>query len=193
MSYPKLIIRAAFAAVAGLGIATTSWAAGSTPTTLNVSASVSQACTIATTAVAFGAYDPIAANATTDLSNKGTVAVKCTKGSSSAVKIVLSNGANSTHASNGTTRAMSDGGTNYLAYELYQPTATTPGVGVACPTAATGTVWGTTGAGIFTPTGTTWGTVAGAQSFNICGVVPQAQDATVGASYADTVTATVNF
>jgi spore coat protein U-like protein len=185
MSFRKLVLvtRAALAMVAGLGIATSSWGAPPATNPLAVSASVSQVCTITTTAVAFAAYDPVVANASAALAAQGTVVVTCTSGSSTAVTIGLNTGANNS----GSIRRMKDGA-NYLTYELYQPSATTPSA--TCP----GTiVWTTTaGAGLLTPSGTTWGATS-PQTFNVCGVVPGGQNAVVGTGYADTVLASVNF
>ncbi len=44
--------------------------AGSTTANLSVTASVNANCTISTTAVAFGAYDPVVANASTALQRR---------------------------------------------------------------------------------------------------------------------------
>lgn len=187
MSYRKLAIRAALAAVAGLGIATSSWGATATAN-LSISASVAQKCTISTTPVAFGVYEPLVTNASTgaDRSAEGAINLTCTKGSGTptAVTIGLSLGDYLT----GSTRRMSDGGTNYMTYELYHPSDTIPSA--VCTFPGT-TVWNT-GAGLFTPTGTTWGVVAGAQIFKVCGTVPKGQDPANG-SYSDVVVATVNF
>jgi spore coat protein U-like protein len=168
--------------VAGLGIATSSWGAPPATNPLAVSASVSQVCTITTTAVAFAAYDPVVANASAALAAQGTVVVTCTSGSSTAVTIGLNTGANNS----GSIRRMKDGA-NYLVYELYQPSATTPSA--TCP----GTiVWTTAGTGLLTPSGTTWGATS-PQTFNVCGVVSAGQNAVVGTGYTDTVLASVNF
>lgn len=176
-----LAIAGTFAGFAGTA------AAGSSTSNLSVTASVSTNCAITTTAVAFGAYDPVGANATADKTGTGTVVVTCTK-NSTGVTVGLGLGTNVS----GSTRRML-GGTNgdFLTYELYQPTATTPAA--AC---AYTTVWGTAGANLFTPTGIAgWG--AGApKSFNVCGNIPQAQNVSgtgAGESYTDTVVATVNF
>ena len=58
-------------------------------TNLTVSATVAKNCSITTTAVAFGSYDPVVANAATPLAGTGTVVVTCTtrgraRGSTSA-------------------------------------------------------------------------------------------------------------
>ena len=136
----------------------------------NVSTDVSKNCSIATTPVGFGVYDPVVAHATAPLDGTGAVIVTCTKGAGTRIDLGL--GANAT----GSTRRMSAGGANFLAYELYQDTGRT-------------TVWGAgSGAGQ---------TIAGAPSkaartFTVFGRVPAGQDVPAG-SYADTVVATINF
>jgi spore coat protein U-like protein len=149
---------------------------------LAVSASVAANCTITTAPVAFGAYDPVVANATNPLNNNGSVTIACTKGSAPNVALGLGS-----HVS-GTTRRML-GGTSgeFLTYELFQPPNTTPGT--ACTYPGT-TVWGTSGANLFTPTAA--GSKA-ARTYNVCGTVAGNQDVSVDASYTDTVVATVNF
>ncbi len=185
----KLAIGAALAMVAGLGFVSSSWA-GSANTNLNVSATVVQKCTIATSPVAFGNYDPLGTQATNDLLAQGAVSLICTKGSGSptAVTIALGLGSNAS----GSIRRMTDGVSDYLAYELYQPGGTTPAAPCAAAPGPYGTVWGTSGGGLLGTTGTTWGVVAGAQAFKVCGVVAQGLDPVQG-SYTDTVVATVNF
>lgn len=159
--------------------------AGSANATLSVTATVSANCTISTTPLAFGAYDPVSVNAAAgiDRAGTGTVIVTCTK-NSAGVTIGMGLGSN---ASGSTRRMVASGApAEFLTYEIYQPTATTPGA--ACSSA---TVWNT-GAGLFTPTGVTnWG-AASAKTFNVCGTIPKAQDVLVD-SYSDTVQATVNF
>jgi len=148
--------------------------AGTATSSLSVTATVSANCTITTQPVAFGAYDPIVANATNPLDGTGTVTVTCTNGS--AATITLDQGADPAGGSSDAAplRQMKDSGTDVLAYSLYQDTART-------------TVWGnTTGTGVaVTGTGavdnvTVYGAVAAGQN------VP-------ATSYSDTVTATVTF
>ena len=156
--------------------------AGSTPANLAVSASVTANCTISTSAVAFGAYDPVSANASSALNGSGSVTVACTKGS--APSITLDLGANPSGAQRN--MLVTGGGADVLAYQLYQPPSTTPSTACSFPGSQ---VWGTTGGAIFTPTAPTSKT---GRTYNVCGTVAAGQDVAVG-SYQDTVVATVNF
>lgn len=150
-----------------LGLAAPAFAQTATAN-LAVSATVAKNCSISTTAVAFGSYDPIVTNAATPLDGTGSVVVTCTKGAGS--RIDLGQGSNYSAA-----RRMA-GGTDFLTYELYIDTTRT-------------TVWGS-GAGAGQ-------TIAVApnknpRTFTVYGRVAAGQD--VGAaSYADTVVATINF
>lgn len=190
----RKLVRLVRAAVVLLGLVTLAGnaRAGTATSNLNISATVTQNCLISTTAVAFGSYDPVVANSSTGIdkpSTGGTVVVTCTK-NSSGVWIGLGLG---THASGSTRRMQGAVNSDFLTYELYQPTATTPNA--ACP-AGTGTVWGNTQATGVTPTGvTSWGASA-AKTFNVCGLATKGQDVSgtsAGESYTDLVVATVNF
>jgi spore coat protein U-like protein len=137
---------------------------------LAVSASVSKNCTISTAPVNFGAYDPVAANATAPLDGTGTVTISCTKGAPAKVGLSLGNNGQ------GTTRRMSGGTAAYLAYELYKDTGRA-------------TVWGNTSdTALDIPAAPD----RNPRAFTVYGRVAGAQDATVG-NYTDTVLATVNF
>ena len=139
-------------------------------TSLTVTASVSKNCTISTSAVNFGAYDPVAVNATAPLDGTGTVTVTCTKGA--PAKVGLGTGSNP----QGNTRRMAQGSAVYLIYELYRDTSRT-------------TVWGDTAdTALDIPAAPN----RNPRTYTIYGRVAAAQDATVGA-YTDTVLATVNF
>ena len=135
-----------------------------------MSATVTNNCTISTAALAFGSYDPVVANASTNLDGTGTVVVACTKGSTATIGLGL--GANAS----GSTRRMRDGASNYLTYELYQDSGRT-------------TVWGNAGAGLSAPVAAP---SKAARNFTVYGRVTSNQDVPAG-SFNDTVVATVNF
>ncbi len=156
--------------VGGLALGLTAPAFAQTATAnLGVSATVAKNCSITTSAVAFGSYDPVVTHATSPLDGTGSVIVTCTKGA--GTRIDLGVGANAS----GSTRRMAGGG-DFLTYELYQNTGRT-------------TVWGS---------GASAGqTIAAAPSraartFTVFGRIPAGQDVSA-ASYNDTVVATINF
>jgi spore coat protein U-like protein len=155
------LVFAAFGAPASAATATAN---------LGVTATVTNNCTISTAALAFGSYDPVVANASTNLDGTGTVSVACTKGTSATVGLGL--GLNAS----GSTRRMTDGSGNYLTYELYQDSGHA-------------TVWGNAGAGLLSPAAAP---SKATRNFTVYGQVASNQDVTAGA-YSDTVVATVNF
>jgi spore coat protein U domain-containing protein, fimbrial subunit CupE1/2/3/6 len=136
---------------------------------LSVTASVQNKCTITTSAVSFGTYDPVVDNATTPLDAQGAVILACTKGAA-GTRIDLGQGAHFSGA-----RRM-QAGTEFLTYELYSDSGRA-------------TVWGAgSGSGV-SPTAAP--SIA-ARSFPVYGRVAGGQDVAVG-SYTDTVVATINF
>ena len=147
---------------------------------LVVTATVAAKCTITTTPLDFGEYDPVVANATTALNATGSVTVACTKGST-GLSVGLDNGGNFSG-----TRRMAGGG-DFLGYAVYRPPNNTPGTACSFP----GTLaWGTT---IGTDTlALTNAASKAARTYNVCGTIPAGQDVTV-ATYSDTVVATINF
>jgi spore coat protein U-like protein len=156
-----------------LGILTLGFAGsalGPTSTSgVSVSAIVGKNCSITTTAVNFGNYDPVVAHATSPLDGTGSVVVTCTKGAGTRIDLGLGS------SPSGGTRRM-QGGTDFLAYELYQ----NPGRTV---------VWGS-GASA----GQTIATAPNknARTFVVYGRVSAGQDVRAG-SYNDIVLATINF
>ncbi len=170
----KLLVAAALPLAAG------SAAAASVSADITVSASVSQKCSITTTPLSFGAYDPVDVNAAAALDASGTVAVACSKGAS-ALTIGMGDGANAVSGQ----RSMK-GATDVLQYGLFLPSGTAPGA----PCTYTGaTAWTTTAGGLLTLTTPTSKT---ARTYNVCGRIPAAQDVAVD-TYTDTVVATINF
>ncbi len=148
--------------------------AGTATSNLEVTATVAANCTITTSAVAFGSYDPIGTNKTAALDNTGSVTVTCTNGS--AVTVTLGQGANAAATSTDAAplRRLKDAGTNHLAYSLFSDAART-------------VVWGNTTATGKADTGTGL-----ASLLTVYGRVPQDQNVPTG-SYSDTVVATVTF
>jgi spore coat protein U-like protein len=144
--------------------------AGSASSSLSVSATVVNNCTITTAALAFGTYDPVGANTSASLDATGTVSISCTKGAATTIGLGLGSNAS------GSTRRLSDGASNFLTYEMYQDSGRT-------------TVWGATGGALFTPPAAPSKALRG---FAVYGRISGGQDVPAG-SYADTVTATVNF
>jgi len=147
---------------------------------LAVGATVAQRCTITTGSLAFGAYDPVTANAATgaDLLATGSsaVSVQCTRGTSPAPTISLGAGL---YPSSSFNRRMASG-SNRLAYQIYTSSART-------------TVWGDGTAGTSTQSvATPVSSMLTTQAFTAYGKIAKGQDVAVGA-YTDTVTATVNF
>jgi spore coat protein U-like protein len=147
--------------------------AGTATSNMAVSATVSANCTINAGALAFGAYDPIVANAAAPLPGTATLTVTCTN--ASPATLTLDQGLN---AAGGSTpaaplRRLANGG-SFIGYGLFQDNAHT-------------TTWGdTAGTGVaYTGTG-----VAG--TLTVFGQIPATQNVPAG-SYTDTVVATITF
>jgi spore coat protein U-like protein len=147
--------------------------AATAQTTFLVTASVTANCSITATGINF-TYDPLGLNATTPATATGSVTITCTKGAGPSIG--LNAGTNAGKVA-GVSRAMANGATNFLGYELNQP-----GTG--------GPVWTDIGgAGAFNPGASP---SKAARTFQVNATIPAGQDVAVG-SYSDSVTATVNF
>ncbi len=146
--------------------------AAAASTSLAVSATVVNNCTISTAPLAFGNYDPIGANAASSLDGSASITVACTKGATATIG--LNTGDNGTHAV-GSTRALQAAGA-YLSYEIYKDSGHAQ-------------LWGNTGAQLY-DTGAAPSKTA--RAFTAYGQISASQDIPAG-SYTDTVTATVNF
>jgi spore coat protein U-like protein len=168
ISWPK--VGAATTLVLLVAMGSRSHAAGSASANLNVSASVANNCTISTSPLAFGAYDPVVTNASANLDATGTVTVACTKGATATIGLGLGSNAS------GATRRMTDGSSNFLSYEVYQDSSRS-------------TIWGNSGVGLLSPSAAP---SKSTRDFTVYGRIPSNQDVPPG-SYGDTVTATVNF
>jgi len=92
---------------------------------LTVQASVALTCTVATTPLAFGAYDPIFTNTSTAIEATGGLVIVCTD--NYPATITMGQGQNPESASTDELplRRMSDGASHALSYSLYQDAAMT--------------------------------------------------------------------
>ncbi len=168
------LLTVAGATALALGV-TSGTQAGTATANLTVQATVTSNCTITTTAVDFGNYDPIVANASAalDAPAGGKITLVCSSGASA--KVTLSQGANPDTGSTAAAPARRlKHGTDYLQYTLYSD-------------AGKQDVWGDTAGTGLAHTGT------GAQAdLDVYGTVPGGQNVPVG-TYTDTVLATVTF
>jgi spore coat protein U-like protein len=157
--------------------------AASASTSVPVSASVSQSCTISTTAaLAFAGYDPIGTNAAAALNATGQISVACAKGAK-GMTIGMDNGTHFTASQRQMQGASSSG---LLKYEIFQPPENTPNTVCTFPGS---TAWTNSGKGLFSlPSSTSMV----ARVYNVCGSIPGGQDVSAD-SYTDTVSATINF
>jgi len=161
---------AAIAATTALVAALTPRASAATATAnLTVSATVTKNCTVSTSALAFGSYDPVVANASANLDGTGTVSVACTRGATATV------GLGTGGSASGSTRRLNDGAGNFLNYELYSDSGRSA-------------VWNS-GAGTLSLSAAP---SRASRDFTVYGRIAGNQDVPAG-TYGDTVVATVNF
>ena len=138
---------------------------------LDVSASINVACTITTTDLTFGNYDPIITNATDPLNKMASVTSTCTVGA--AGTILLDNGENYTEGS-GRQMVHSTDTTSYLKY----------GVSNA---SYGGANWGIGDDGV------SYAGTGSAVLEDIYGQVGAGQNTAVDGSYTDLIVATINY
>lgn len=163
-----------FVAISVLALGVSGAAVAATATAnLTVGATVVNNCTIGTSDLTFGNYDPIVTNASASLDNTGTVTITCTSGAVAA--ITLGQGANADPSSTDAAplRRMTDS-VNFLSYSLFSD-------------AGRSVVWGNTTAVDVETTGT-----GAADAHTVYGRVTAGQNVPAG-GYSDTVVATVTF
>jgi len=141
--------------------------AQSASTQLRVTTTVVKNCTITSTDVSFGSYDPVGANRTAPLDGIGSLTITCTTGTGATLGLDTGGNGN---------RRMNNGSGVYLSYELYKDGGRTQ-------------VWGNSGGTLLTvvPAPTVQ-----PRTFTVYGRVAPTQDVSPG-SYSDQVVATVNF
>lgn len=144
--------------------------AGTATSSLNVSATVSQNCTITTTGVVFGSVDVISGFSVDSI---GQISVACTNGTAWTASANAGGGAGATLSD----RKMVNG-TNLLSYDLYTDAARTM-------------IWGD-GVGGATATIADIGTGA-PKNKSIYGRIPPSQVTMPAGTYTDTVTVTVTY
>jgi spore coat protein U-like protein len=168
-------IRTAAAVLALCGAAMSASASTATAT-FTVTATVVNDCSITTTNIAFGNYDPTSATA---LTAQGAVSTKCTMGD--VVSVALNQGLNPGTGSTAAVpaRQMATPGTSYLPYHIYT-------------TSGGSTEWGAGVVGTNTPPAQTSVSVNTALVFTTYGTILAGVNVPAG-SYTDTVTATVTF
>ena len=149
--------------------ATTPAFAATTSTTLNVDATVTANCTVSSSALSFGAVNPISG---TNVDATGGITVTCTNGTAWTATAGVGSGSGATYAA----RRMTSGA-NLLSYNIYTD-------------AARANVWGDGTGGTATIANTGSGV---AQNVTVYGRVPSGQTAVPPGGYADTVAVTVTY
>ncbi|MBD2145949.1 spore coat U domain-containing protein [Sphaerospermopsis sp. FACHB-1194] len=160
-----ILITAGYAAPAMAGTATSN---------ITVSTTVIHSCSISTTPLAFGDYDPIVTHATTHLDATATVTTTCSNGGGTYIR--LGQGANAATGSTNVSpeRRLKSSINEYINYNIYQNSGRT-------------TIWGNTLDTSPNPMGN-----GSAQVTTIYGRIPAGQTAD-DTTYSDTVVATVEW
>ena len=150
--------------------------AGTDSSNMAVTADIGMNCTISTTDIAFGSYDPIVANASSDLDAAGSVTTTCTVGSAGSVIIGQGLGASEGSTDADPVRRMQGPGEgDYLEYQVYSNDDRSA-------------VWTNTVA-----TGETYTATGSAEVMPVYGRVAAGQTSVAEGSYSDTLIVTVNY
>lgn len=144
--------------------------AGSTSTTMTVSAQVVSNCNFSggSVTLTFGTYDPIGANATANLDATTTFDIRCTKGTTAILS--MNNGINA----DGAQRRLTDSNSSYLNYQIYTD-------------AARSTIWNLSNTVTYLAQNSSPATVS------VYGQIPAGQSDITAGNYTDTVTITANY
>jgi spore coat protein U-like protein len=139
--------------------------AGTSTSTMSVSANIAGTCSVGATSLAFGTYTATAVSTAT-----APIRVTCSSGV--AAQVSLSQGNYNNRAASYGTRALANGSANFLGYDVYTDNTFS-------------TVWNTTTTVPITSTGNP-------VTVNAYGRIPAGQSPATG-SYNDSVTITVTF
>ena len=175
LNHPQLKIAALSAMLLGTALSVPAYAETGSAN-MAVTANIGMNCTISTTDIAFGSYDPIVANATSSLTANGSVTTTCTVGSTG--KVIIGEGL---HAPEGSTNAepvrrmQGPGADDYLMYQVYSDDDRTA-------------IWTNYG-----DTGVPYAASGSGQVMTVYGEVAAGQTDAVEGSYADTLVVTVNY
>mgnify|MGYP001595342027 CR=1 FL=1 len=167
---------AASVLVGSAGLTVPAYANGTSSSNMNVTSNIGMNCTISTTDIAFGAYDPIVTNASLDLDAQGSVTTTCTVGSAGKVIIGQGLGDNDDSTDGAPLRRMqgpSEG--DYLEYQVYSNDGRS---NVWTNEVATGVAYAASGS---------------AQVMPVYGRVAAGQTTVAEGSYSDTLVVTVNY
>ncbi len=159
------LIAAGAIAVLALALRAAPAHAATATSTLSVSANIAGTCTVGAASLAFGAYSSTAASTA-----NASVQVTCTNGVTAQVS--LNQGQNNNKATAFGTRALANGATNFLGYDIYTDNTFT-------------TLWNATNTVPVTSTGSP-------VTLTAVGRIPSGQTPATG-SYNDSVTITVTF
>ena len=167
----KIKLAVVSAIVAGsMGLSATSYAA-TTTATMTVSATVANSCSISVGAMDFGAYDQ---TATESLKATADVTSTCTLGGATTITISQGNTTVNDSSETSPLRQMTDGGSQFLNYNLYTDSTL---ASVWGNTIGTGAAVTATGSAVTT---TVYGEIDPAQSVG-------------AASFSDSVTVTLTY
>mgnify|MGYP002636165995 FL=1 len=149
--------------------------AGALSADVEVTATVPNNCTISTSSIGFGNYDPIGSNSNTPLTASGSVTITCTKEASAS--ITLGQGSNAGEGSTDSTpaRRLHNNFGDFLSYQIYQDSNLN-------------TVWGNTA-----DTGVLELGNGAEQEKTVFGRIAAGQNNVPAGSYSDIVSATVTF
>lgn len=185
--FNKALCHIATSLVLSLGVLAPSYGASPATGTLAVTAIVAHSCTVGTSTMAFGTYDPTSSTA---LSATGNLSLTCSKGTT-IVNIGLGNGQN--YSSGKRNMAGTLLNTDKLNYSLFQPTGAgfgnSPGAPGTCSNLNVVPWDNLTSLLLPVPTGFNSTYTA---TVSVCGQIPSNQSVSAD-NYSDSVAITVNY